>query len=69
VLGELHGRDLPGLFEPDDVAGFVAAAERVLADPRRALADETLVRSLDWTAKARQVLPHLSLLVAESGRG
>lgn len=59
VLGELGGRDLPGLFEPDSIPGFVAAAERVLADPVRARADEGLVANLDWTAKARIVLPWL----------
>lgn len=59
VLGELGDRDLPGLFEADDVASFVAAAERVLDDPKGALADEELVRNLDWTHKARVVLPWL----------
>lgn len=71
VLGELPGRNahLPGLFEPDDISSFVAAAERVLADPKGSLAEESLVQALDWTEKARHVQPHLSRLIAEAPRG
>ncbi len=60
VLGELGGRELPGLFDADSIPSFVAAAERVLADPMAARADAALVANLDWTAKARTVLPWLS---------
>ncbi len=59
VLGELGGEDLPGLFDADSVEGFVAAAERVLDNPRAALASERLVQNLDWRQKARIVLPWL----------
>ncbi len=56
VLGELRGTELPGLHEPDDVAGFVNAVERVLANPLQALAPDSLVAELDWTTKARRIL-------------
>jgi glycosyltransferase involved in cell wall biosynthesis len=59
VLGELDGCELPGLFEADSIDGFVAAACRVLDDPQAALAPEQLVRNLDWSAKAKVVLPFL----------
>jgi glycosyltransferase involved in cell wall biosynthesis len=59
VLGELGGEDLPGLFDADSIEGFVAAAERVLDNPRAALASERLVQNLDWRQKARIVLPWL----------
>ncbi len=59
VLGELGGEDLPGLFDADSIDGFVAAAKRVFANPRAALASERLVQGLDWKHKARIVLPWL----------
>lgn len=59
VLGELGGEPLPGLFEADSIDGFVAAAERVFANPRAALASERLVQALDWKQKAHVVLPWL----------
>lgn len=59
VLGELGGCELPGLHAPDDVAGFVAAVQRVLVDPVQALAPESLVAGLDWGAKARRILTNL----------
>jgi len=65
VLGELRGRALPGLFEGDSVDDFVAAAERVIADPDAATAHD-LVADLDWTAKARIVLPWLCQTAAEA---
>ena len=71
VLGELDGRELPGLYEADSVPSFVAAAERVLADPAAARADEALVAALDWTSKARVVLPWLrgTAVTPEAARG
>ena len=58
VLGEMRGRELPGLYAADDVEAFVAAAERVLADPGAATAND-LAADLDWTVKARTVQPWL----------
>lgn len=67
VLGELGGLDLPGLFEPDSIAGFVAAAERVLGNSKAARAQDPLVADLDWNAKARIVLPWLRAASKSSG--
>ncbi len=71
VLGELRGCELPGLHAPDDVAGFVAAVERVLAHPVQALAPEAVVADLDWTTKARRILASLlpGHVVAEASVG
>lgn len=71
VLGELPGNNqhLRGLFEPDDIESFVAAAARVLADPKGSLAEESLVAALDWTEKARWVKPHLERLATEPAHG
>ena len=58
VLGEMQGRELPGLYAADDVEAFVAAAERVFADPGGATASD-LAAGLDWTVKAKTVQPWL----------
>lgn len=58
VLDTLHGHAPLGLFAPDDVGDFVAAAERVLAAGSaagRTGIDAGLVDALDWTAKARRI--------------
>ena len=59
VLDTLHGHAPLGLFAPDDVGDFVAAAERVLAAgpaAGRTGIDAGLVEALDWTAKARRIV-------------
>jgi len=58
VLGTLAGHRPPGLFEPDDVADFVASAERLLDAGDGAATegiDAGLVAKLDWRHKARDL--------------
>ena len=65
VLGEVRGKELPGLYTADDIEAFVAAAERVLADPDAATASD-LIADLDWTVKAKTVQPWLHPTAAGS---
>lgn len=58
VLQTLAGHEPLGMFAPDDVCDFVAAALRVFAAGRQAALhgiDQRLVAELDWTHKARHV--------------
>lgn len=75
VLEALRGHTPPGLFAPDDVCDFVAAANRLLAAGPAAgglgiAAD--LVDALDWTNQAQRVLASLqpgTPTVMEAARG
>jgi glycosyltransferase involved in cell wall biosynthesis len=76
VMDTLQGHDPVGLFEPDDIADFVATAMRVL-DLGAAAAttgiDPERIAALDWCHKAQRILSLLSVPAAarlqETARG
>lgn len=64
VLDSLQGHAPVGLFEPDDIADFVATAMRVLdlgpAAATAGIAPER-IEALDWSHKAQRILSLLSV--------